>query len=64
MSKLTVHQQGGHALLSALQACLDEGREAAGVPDLCVYTVVIVKDVVKDYDEACVKRRVIILGMV
>ncbi len=50
--KLTMYYQGRHTLFSALQACLDEGCEATGIPDLSVHTRVVVKDVVENGDEA------------
>lgn len=46
-----MHYQGGHTLFSALQACLDEGCEATGIPDLSVHTRVVVKDIVKNGDK-------------
>lgn len=55
--KLTMHQQGRHTLFSALQACLDEGSEATGIPDLSVHTSVVVKDIVQNGDEALIEKK-------
>lgn len=43
-------------MLSALEACLDEGCEAAGVPDLSVHARVVVQDVAKNVVETWIGK--------